>query len=149
MDQWALSDLPLYRSERHVTPPWRGGTGLYQFAVNTMLYASAAGTWALIAAANSSILVTSAGGVPSMSTTLPLVTMNAGQTATTQAIKDNSTKVSTTAYVETAVRTSIDPNAPPPASDPTVTDRPHSLANQIYSLGYHAGSQLASLRHCL
>ena len=149
MDQWPMKDLPLYRSERHITPPWRGGTGLYQFAVNSMLYAASANTWAVVAAANSSILVSSAGGVPSWSTTLPLVTLNAAQTATTQAIKDNSTKVSTTAYVETAVRTSIDPNAPPPASDPTVTDRPHSLANQIYSLGYSAGAQVSMLRHCL
>jgi len=40
-------------------------------AVNTLLYASSANNMAALATANSSVLVTSAGGVPSLSTTLP------------------------------------------------------------------------------
>lgn len=40
-------------------------------AINTMMYASSANILGVIAAANSSVLVSSAGGVPSWSTTLP------------------------------------------------------------------------------
>ncbi|MBT6045787.1 MAG: hypothetical protein HOG49_03095, partial [Candidatus Scalindua sp.] len=48
--------------------------------------------------AASSILITSAGGIPSLGTALP-----DGITATTQSASDNSTKVATTAYVDSAV----------------------------------------------
>lgn len=67
-------------------------------AANTMLYTTALDTYAVIAAANSSLLVTSGAGVPSLSTAIP-----DGVTATTQSASDNSTKVATTAYVDTAV----------------------------------------------
>lgn len=53
---------------------------------------------AATASAASSVLVTSAGSIPSLSTTLPN-----GILATTQAALDNSTKVATTAYVDSAI----------------------------------------------
>src|SRR5207237_566654 len=52
----------------------RGGTGLGTFGgTNTILYTTAADTLASIVTANSSVFVTSAGGVPSWSATLPAV----------------------------------------------------------------------------
>jgi hypothetical protein len=67
----------------------RGGTGLGTFGgTNTILYTSAADTLASIVTANSSVFVTSAGGVPSWSTTLPavsganLTSLNAGNIST-------------------------------------------------------------------
>jgi len=52
-----------------------GGTGLTTTTVNQILYSSAANTIGGLPTANSSVLVTSAGGVPSLSTTLPQVTI--------------------------------------------------------------------------
>lgn len=49
----------------------RGGTGLSSTTANQILYSSAANTIAGLATANNSVLVTSAGGVPSISSTLP------------------------------------------------------------------------------
>lgn len=49
----------------------RGGTGLPSTTANQILYSSAANTIAELATANDSVLVTSGGGVPSLSTTLP------------------------------------------------------------------------------
>ncbi len=48
-----------------------GGTGLSSTTINQILYSSATSTIAGLATANSSVLVTSATGVPSLSTTLP------------------------------------------------------------------------------
>lgn len=57
--------------------PGRGGTGVTSFGgTNTVLYTTAANTLASITTANNSVLVTSAGGVPSMSTTLPTAVQN-------------------------------------------------------------------------
>ena len=67
-------------------------------AANTLIYTTALDTYAVIASANSSLLVTSGAGVPSLSTAIP-----DGVTATTQAASDNSTKVATTSYVDSAV----------------------------------------------
>jgi len=67
-------------------------------AANTLIYTTALDTYAVIASANSSLLVTSGTGVPSLSTAIP-----DGVTATTQSASDNSTKVATTAYVDSAV----------------------------------------------
>lgn len=53
------------------------GTG----AANTLLYNSALNTPNALATANSSVLVTSSAGVPSLSSTLPPVTLTAGTTA--------------------------------------------------------------------
>lgn len=51
-----------------------GGTGLTSTTINQILYSSAANTIAGLASANSGVLVTSAGGVPSISSTLPAFT---------------------------------------------------------------------------
>jgi hypothetical protein len=52
-------------------PAWSTSTYPATNAANTLLYASSANTMAALATANSSVLVTSSGGVPSLSTTLP------------------------------------------------------------------------------
>lgn len=52
-------------------PQWTTSTYPATNAVNTLLYASSANVMAALATANNSVLVTSAGGVPSLSTTLP------------------------------------------------------------------------------
>ena len=69
--------------------------------INRILYSSANDVVGQITTANSSVLVTSAGGVPSLSTTLPAVTLDTATVATTQSQADNSTKLATTAYVDT------------------------------------------------
>jgi hypothetical protein len=51
--------------------PAHGGTGLTTVAINSLLYASSANTWAALASANNSVLSTNGSGVPSLSTTLP------------------------------------------------------------------------------
>lgn len=53
------------------TPSWSTSTYPSSNAANTLLYASSANTMAALATANSCVLVTSSGGVPSLSTTLP------------------------------------------------------------------------------
>jgi hypothetical protein len=53
------------------TPAWSTSTYPGTNAANTLLYASSANVMAALATANSSVLVTSSGGVPSLSTTLP------------------------------------------------------------------------------
>jgi hypothetical protein len=58
-------------------------------------YASSTTAVSGLATGNSGLLVTSAGGVPSIGTAIP-----SGVTATTQSTGDNSTKVATTAYVD-------------------------------------------------
>ncbi len=52
-------------------PTWSTSTYPSTNAINTLLYASSANIMAELATANSSVLVTSAGGVPSLSSTLP------------------------------------------------------------------------------
>lgn len=53
------------------TPAWSTSTYPATNAVNTLLYASSANTMAALATGNSGALITSAGGVPSISSTLP------------------------------------------------------------------------------
>ena len=54
-----------------VLPAWTTSTYPATNAINTLLYASAANTMAALATQNSSVLITSGSGVPSLSTTLP------------------------------------------------------------------------------
>ncbi len=68
------------------------------YDVSTLLYASSANIVSGLATGNSGVLVTSGTGVPSISTTIPN-----GVIATTQSASDNSTKLATTAYVDSAV----------------------------------------------
>jgi len=79
------------------TPAWSTATWPATTTVNQLLYSSSANVVAGLATANNGILVTSAGGVPSIGTAIPN-----GVTATTQSASDNSTKVATTAYVDAA-----------------------------------------------
>lgn len=81
-----------------------GPAGVGNGAVNSgtihdLAYYAATGTTVSgLATANSGILVTSASGVPSIATSIPN-----GVTATTQSALDDSTKVATTQYVDSAV----------------------------------------------
>ncbi len=57
------------------SPTWSTSTYPSTNAINTLLYASAANTMSALATANSGVLVTGATGVPSISSTLPPVTV--------------------------------------------------------------------------
>ena len=61
----------LLTSGASTTPAWTTSTYPATNAANTLLYASSANTMAALSTANNSVLVTSSGGVPSLSTTLP------------------------------------------------------------------------------
>jgi len=76
----------LLMSGASAAPTW--STSIYPTtnAINTLLYASAANVMSALATANSAVLITSAGGVPSLSTTLP-----AGLTIPTPTISGNLT----------------------------------------------------------
>ena len=62
----------LLTSGASTTPAWTTTTYPATNAINTLLYASGINTMAALATANSGVLVTSAGGVPSIGTTLPI-----------------------------------------------------------------------------
>jgi hypothetical protein len=61
----------LFQSAGTSAPGWTTSTYPSTNAINTIMYASSANVLSSIAAANSSVLSTSSGGVPSFSTTLP------------------------------------------------------------------------------
>ncbi len=61
----------MLQSGSSTTPAWSTSTYPATNAVSTLLYASSANVMAALATANSSVLVTSSGGVPSLSTALP------------------------------------------------------------------------------
>lgn len=61
----------LLLSGSSATPQWSTTTYPLTNAINTLLYASSANVMAALATANSATLITSAGGVPSISQTLP------------------------------------------------------------------------------
>lgn len=61
----------LVRSGGAGAPTWTTTTYPATNAINTIMYASSANVLDVIAAANSAVLISSAGGVPSMSTVLP------------------------------------------------------------------------------
>jgi hypothetical protein len=64
----------LLTSGSNTAPVWSTSTYPLTNAANTLLYASSANTMAALATANSGVLVTSSGGVPSISSTLPAFT---------------------------------------------------------------------------
>ena len=70
------------------------------YTASNLLYSNGANTVTGLATANDSVLVTGATGIPSLSTTLPAVTLNTATVAVTQAANDNSTKIATTAYAD-------------------------------------------------
>jgi hypothetical protein len=61
----------LLLSGASTTPAWSTSTYPATNAINTLLYASSANVMAALATANSGVLITSSGGVPSISSTLP------------------------------------------------------------------------------
>jgi hypothetical protein len=61
----------LLQSGSSAAPSWSTSTYPATNAANTLLYASSANVMAALATANNGVLVTSAGGVPSISSTLP------------------------------------------------------------------------------
>jgi hypothetical protein len=61
----------ILQSGSSAAPSWSTTTYPATNAANTLLYASSANTMAALATANSGVLITSAGGVPSISSTLP------------------------------------------------------------------------------
>ena len=80
-------------------------------AINTLLYASAANVMSALATANSSVLVTDSGGIPSLSTTLPSFTTNTITfSPTTAGIKGTTTNDNTAAgnvgeYISSSILT--------------------------------------------
>jgi hypothetical protein len=62
----------MLQSGASTAPTWSTTTYPATNAINTLLYASSANVMAALATANSATLITSAGGVPSLSQTLPL-----------------------------------------------------------------------------
>lgn len=61
----------MLQSGASTTPAWSTSTYPATNGISTLLYASSANVMAALPTANSSVLVTSSGGVPSLSTTLP------------------------------------------------------------------------------
>lgn len=61
----------MLQSGASAAPAWSTSTYPATNAINTLLYASSANVMAALATANNGVLVTSAGGVPSISSTLP------------------------------------------------------------------------------
>lgn len=61
----------LLMSGASTTPQWSTTTYPLTNAINTIMYASSANVLGVITPVNSAVLISSAGGVPSMSTTLP------------------------------------------------------------------------------
>lgn len=64
----------ILRSGSNAAPSWSTTTYPATNAVNTLLYASSANVMSALATANSGVLVTDSGGVPSISSTLPAFT---------------------------------------------------------------------------
>ncbi len=61
----------MLQSGASTTPAWSTSTYPATNAINTLLYASSANVMAALATANNGVLITSSGGVPSISSTLP------------------------------------------------------------------------------
>ncbi len=80
----------MFQSGANAAPSWSTSTYPATNAVNTLLYASSANVMAALATANNGVLITSAGGVPSISSTLP-----SGIAATNMALTTPSLGVAT------------------------------------------------------
>ncbi len=74
---------------------WAATTSTYPNtnAINTLLYASSANVMAALATANSSVLITSSGGVPSLSSTLPSVGILTAPASNASLTIDHSSKL--------------------------------------------------------
>lgn len=90
----------IIRSGASTTPSWSTSTYPATNAINTLLYASSANVMAALATANSAILNTTSGGIPSLATSPSvsgLITAGTGFTATTGAITATAGNVVVTA----------------------------------------------------
>jgi hypothetical protein len=87
----------MLQSGASTTPAWSTATYPATTTINRLLYSSAANVISDLATANSGILVTSAGGVPSIGTAIPN-----GVTATSQAFGTSDTTLATTAFTQGA-----------------------------------------------
>ncbi len=85
-------------------PQWTTTTYPLTNAINTLLYASSANVISALATANSGVLVTSSGGVPSISTTLPSGLSATNMTLTTPAIGTPTSGVATNLTATGGVR---------------------------------------------
>ncbi len=74
----------MLQSGSSTAPAWSTSTYPATNAVNTLLYASSANVMAALATANNGVLVTSSGGVPSISSTLPNAVLAAVTAPTVQ-----------------------------------------------------------------
>jgi len=156
MDNFALHDTPIWHDPVTAARPSRGGTGLRTWATNSMLYATAANVWGTVAPANSSVLISSGGGVPSWSTTVPAVSLGSGTTVTAPSANDNSTKIVSSAWTITQIVQAVgaylttgganDPNSAAPNVEGVTVDRPHSRAAMVYAYGYNPGAVLNQVR---
>lgn len=66
----------MLQSGANTTPAWSTTTWPATSTINRLLYSSAANVISDLATANSSVLVTDSGGIPSLSTTLPALTLS-------------------------------------------------------------------------
>lgn len=87
----------MLQSGATAAPTWSTTTWPATTTANRILYSSSTSVIGEITTANSGLLVTDGSGVPTIGTAIPN-----GVTATTQSAADNSTKVATTAYVDSA-----------------------------------------------
>lgn len=84
----------MLQSGASTLPAWSTTTWPATTTINRLLWSSAANVISDLATANSSVLVTDSGGIPSLSTAIPN-----GATGTTQAADDSTTKLATDAFV--------------------------------------------------
>jgi hypothetical protein len=84
----------MLQSGATAAPAWSTTTWPATTTINRLLYSSAANVISDLATANSAVLVTDSGGIPSLGTAVPN-----GVTGTTQAIDDSTTKLATDAFV--------------------------------------------------
>jgi hypothetical protein len=93
----------MLQSRSSAAPAWSTATWPATTTANQLLYSSSANAVAGLATANSSVLVTSGSGVPSLATAIP-----AGVTATTVSnVYDSSSQLATDAFVQSALLLSI------------------------------------------
>ena len=124
----------MLQSGSSAAPAWSTTVWPATTTINRILYSSSANVIGEITSANSSVLVTDGSGVPSLGTALPN-----GVTATTQTINDNSTKVATTAYVNTTVslgQTNV-------ACNSNTTFTQNVATNQYFKLTFTSNCTLA------
>jgi len=120
----------LFRSGGAGAPTWTTSTYPVTNAINTLLYASSANVMAALATAASGALVTSAGGVPSISTVLP-----GGMTTTDPTLTQG---IATKNYVDQTALTGTSVYASSAASLGTVTQSGAGVGATLTNAGVQA-----------